>query len=380
VWRLTKSVLFCLAPAAFALLAGCGGIPGLGSSDAEIALEAIASGHGASRLKSRTPAPIRYTARIKSRNGGFYAADVYLSPEGARAGIVLVPGVVAEGKDDPRLVALALTLARLQFAVLVPDIQGIRNYRVRASDVHAVADAFRYLVSQPTLAPAGRAGVAGFSYGAGPVILAALQPEIREQVRFVLTVGGYYSLQTVVSFFTTGYHPTPAMSGPQVAPHPYIKWVFTLSNADLLERPSDRDALRAYASDVIHDQLPAPADPPVSLAPDAQALYDLLVNTNPSRVSQLIDNLSPRIRDELRGIDPASHDLSKIRARVILLHGRADNLIPYTESLAMATALPKGKASLFLIEGLVHVDIRPGEKDIPVLLEAVRALLAERGG
>ena len=61
-----------------------------------------------------------------------------------------------------------------QFAVLVPDLRGLRDYRVRAANVREVADAFRYLVARGGLAPQGRAGIAGFSYGAGPVLLAAL--------------------------------------------------------------------------------------------------------------------------------------------------------------------------------------------------------------
>lgn len=147
----------------------------LGSTEPELALEDIAAGTGQSRLKQQTGEPSLQSLsyRIDDRH---YNADLYLSPQAPRAGIVLVPGVVEAGKDDLRLVALATTLARLRFAVLVPDIEGLRWFQVRGQDVQAVADAFRYLSSRSTLAPQGRAGIAGFSYGAGPVVLAALQP------------------------------------------------------------------------------------------------------------------------------------------------------------------------------------------------------------
>lgn len=78
------------------------------------------------------------------------------------------------------------------------------------------------------------------------------------------------------------------------------------------------------------------------------------------------------------GINPARRDLSKIQAGVILLHGRGDTMIPYTESIALAHALPKEKVMLFLIEGYAHTDIKPKRKDLPQILGAMELLLQQR--
>lgn len=359
-----------------ALLTGC--VHPLGDTEAGLALEDIATGYGPSRLKERTPEPIRRTIDY-AIEGRDYRGDLYLSPQGALAGIVLVPGVVPDGKDDSRLVALASTLARLRFAVLVPDLQGLRRLRVRASDVGEVADAFRYLVSRPELVPEGRAGIAGFSYGAGPVLLAALEPDLRSRVGFVIAVGGYYDLNTIVTYFTTGYYETePDGDWHYRRPNPYIKWVFTLSNSDLVERAADRERLKAFAEKIALDPEADVSGLSESLAPDARAFYALLVNEDPARVPTLIDRLPHRIRDEIEGLNPAAHTLRALQAQVILVHGRSDNLIPYSQSLALARALPPHQAQLFLIDGLAHVDIQVTRQDIPPLLAAMEALLAHR--
>ena len=361
-----------------ALLAGLPGcVPRLGDSDAALALEDIIAAGRQSRLKADTPTPQRRPVRY-AVGGRDYNGDLYLPGQPVRAGIVLVPGVVPAGKDDARLVALATTLARLQFAVLVPDLRGLRRYRVRAGDVREVADAFRYLVMRDGLVPQGRIGVAGFSYGAGPVLLAALQPDIREQVRFVMTLGGYYDLRSIIGYFTTGFYREPDDGDWRYQrPNPYIKWVFSLSNADLLENAEDRAALQALAEQArAAGGVGPPA--PEGLRPDAQALYALLSNQDPHRVPALIAQLSPRIRAELEGIDPASQDLTALRARAILVHGRSDTMIPYTESVALAKALPPDQAQLFLIEGFAHVDVQPQRSDIPQLLAAMEALLVQR--
>jgi len=360
----------------FVVLASC--TPRLGDTDAALALEDIVAGSGQSRLKAQTPRPSRDMLRYDI-DGRRYTADIYLSSTGAKAGIVLVPGVVPDGKDDERLVALAYTLARMNFAVLVPDLEGLRHYRVRRKNVREVADALRYLLSRPEWVPQGNAGIAGFSYGAGPVLLAALEHDIREQVRFVITLGGYYDLRSIVTYFTTGYYREAATSRWQFhQPNPYIKWVFTLSNADLLESSGDRAVLRELASrspddGEVYDEIPL-----TSLEPDGRALFELLVNKDPAHVDTLIARLSPRIRNELNGLNPAVHDLSNLRAKVILLHGRSDTMIPYTESIALARALPREQAKLFLIDGFAHVDVKVSRKDIPAMLAAMEALLAER--
>ena len=361
----------------FSALIGCAP-PQLGDTDAALALADIVAGPGHSRLKERTPLPSRRGIAYEI-DGRHYTGDVYLSPEGVRAGIVLVPGVVPAGKDDRRLVALAYTLARLQFAVLTPDLAGLRDYRVRKSNVREVADAFRYLVSRPDWAPQGHAGVAGFSYGAGPVLLATLQPGVREQVQFVVTLGGYYDLQSIVTYFTTGYY--QGESGNQwiyQRPNPYIKWVFTLSNADLLEDAEDRAALGELARRMMNEAGDDPEPHLQQLRPDAQSLVALLANEDPARVPALIAQLPPGIRDELDGLNPAVQDLSRFRAQAILVHGRSDTMIPYTESVALARALPPGRVQLFLTGGFAHVDIKPDKQDIPQLLAAMQALLAQR--
>ena len=356
-----------------ALLVAC--MPDIGDSDAALALEDIVSGDATSRLKDHTPQPIQKNINY-SVDGRQHNADVYLSPQGALAGIVLIPGVVADGKDDHRLVALANTLARLRFAVLIPEIAGLRRFHTRASDVRVMADAFHYLISQPALAPGGKAGFAGFSYGVGVVLLAALEPDIREQVHFVLGFGGYHDIRNIITFFTTGYYHDDVTAKLKYRyPHYYLKQVFTHSNADLLLQPKDRKILHDLAESEDDSELESEL---AELAPDARALYNLISNENPERVSELFDKLSANVRQELDGINPARRDLSQLRAQVILLHGRGDSVIPYTESIAIARALSPEQVKLFIIEGYAHTNVKPKRQDLPQILEAMQLLMAQR--
>jgi fermentation-respiration switch protein FrsA (DUF1100 family) len=70
--------------------------------------------------------------------------------------------------------------------------------------------------------------------------------------------------------------------------------------------------------------------------------------------------------------------MAALHARLLLLHGRGDNIIPYTESIELAQSVPAGRARLFLVDGLAHVDLQPTWADVDILLAMVEALLEER--
>ena len=353
-------------------LASCA--PELGDSDAALLLEDILAGKEPSRLKAKTPSPTKRTIDYTTE-GRHNTADLYLSPQGVQAGIVLIPGVTKKGKDDQRLIGLANTLARLRFAVLVPEVAGLRQFHIRTSDVRTMADAFRYLADQKELIPNGKIGFGGFSYGVGIVLLASLETDIRNKVDYILGFGGYHDIASIVTYFTTGYY-REEKTGKLTyrRPHYYLKQVFTISNSALLQSTADRDRVRALVENDIDDIEYELAE----LAPDARALYKLISNEDPKQVASLIDRLSRPIKNELQGINPALRDLSQINAQVILLHGRGDTMIPYTESIAISKALPKDKTRLFIIEGYAHTDVKPKREDLPQLLNAMELLMQQR--
>ena len=340
--------------------AGCTPIRIDGEGEAALVLEALARRGGTSRLESTTYPPERRPIRFTVA-GEPHAADLF-TPSGPRlGGIVLVPGLARAGKNDSRLVRLAETLARVGFEVLVPDIPGFRSYTVRSDAVRVIAAAFEHLDDAGSGVPTG---LGAFSFAVGPTLVAALQPEIRERVDFVMVVGGYYDLHRLIGFYTTGR----------------ARWVLARGMAERLASPNDRAVLsaiarrRLFARDDVGDDAAVAA----SLSPSGRTVYELLTNTQLARVPQLIANLPEAVRAELAALNPAAHDLSQLRARLIVLHGRADPIIPYTESLAMAGAAPREQIRLFLIDGLAHVDLKPERDDLALLLAAIEALLAER--
>jgi hypothetical protein len=343
---------------------------------AALVLADVAAGDQPSRLKKITIPPER--SRISfAVDGRRYQADLYRPKERPLAGLLLIPGAAEEGTDDPRLVALAMTLSRVRFSVLVPELTGLRELKVGPGNIREVRDVFAWLSSRPELSPKGRAGMAAFSFGVGPAILASLEPAILAKVQFILAVGGYHDLVEVLGFFTTGYFQKNDRWR-YLEPNVYGKWVFVRSNVDRVSSPADQQILKTIAERRMGDPEASIADLEARLGPEGEAVFEFVANRDPGRVRSLLEELPPGIREDVAALNPALRDLSRLRARLILVHGCDDNIIPHTQSVALARAAPKGQARLFIVKGLMHVDIEPGLLSRWRLWRAVDALLAER--
>ena len=369
------------------LLTGCAPLP---TYESLLVLADTAAGAGPSRLKATTPAPRRIPVTYEVA-GRKHMGDIYLPGKGKpEAGIVLVPGAVPKGKDDARLVAFATTLARARFAVLAPEIPGFRQMQIGPSDAREVADAFAYLASRTDFAPGGRAGIGAFSYAVGPAVLAALEPDIRERVRFIVGVGGYHDFGRTMRYFTTGYFEQDG-EWTYLKPDDYGKLVLVYSSMPYLSSPRDRELLEAMVARKLKDIEADVSDLAADLGAEGRSVYEVVTNADPLRAQALLAALPAPLYADLQALSLHDKDLSRLKARLILVHGRNDNLIPYTESIALAQAVPVSQARLYLINQILgHVDLSLGHvlswqflsrelPDIWRMGRALDALLAERG-
>ena len=207
--------------------------------------------------------------------------------------------------------------------------------------------------------------------------MAALEPEIRDDVRFILAVGGYYDLSTTLTFATTGYY-HDGQAWQYHEPNDYAKWVFMLSNVEKLGNRTDREILSQVAKRMLKKQGADAAEFISQLTPEGHAVYEFINNTDVDNTNALLAQLPSEVRSEIHALSLNSYELAHLSARVILVHGFDDPIIPYTESVALARALPAAQTQLFLINGLVHVDLGQNIIDYWRLWRAVRALLIER--
>ncbi|HEV8643513.1 MAG TPA: alpha/beta fold hydrolase [Methylomirabilota bacterium] len=249
------------------------------------------------------------------------SADRYAAPA-LRAGVplVLVHGFTPEGKDDPRAGQAARLLARAGFEVAVPSLPGLMRGRLRPKDVEPVVAT----IAAASARSARSVVVMGVSVGAGPALLAAADPRVRDRVATVVSLGGYASALELLRFFLTGGYAYDDVRG-HVVHDPEVVRAFIAANADLIDEPTRR-ALSAR---------------------------------DPARTAAFLRHPPPDLRGLLDALSP-ERVASDIRARLLLVHGREDRAVPYTETLRLAAARPLRTRVLLL--GIVdHVE-GPGSR------------------
>jgi pimeloyl-ACP methyl ester carboxylesterase len=162
----------------------------------------------------------------------------------------------------------------------------------------------------------------GVSVGAGPALLAAADPRVRDRVSAVVTLGGYASAAEVVRFWLTGVYGFGAIRG-RVDQDPELVRMFVRANWDLLDPPS-----RA-----------------------------LLETGKLEQAARFLAALPPELQRHLDALSPL-RVARDIPARLVLIHGYEDRAVPYTESLRLAAARP-GRTTLVLVGIVEHVEGGP---------------------
>lgn len=313
---------------------------------------------------------------VPSRHGGL-RARIYRSDHPRRA-IVLVPGLHAIGVDEPRFYNLAMQFAQVGWTVLAPEMPDLAKFSVTARTTDMIEDAAVWLASQPRLARRGRIGIVGISFAGGLSLVAAGRPSLRDHLDFVFAFGGHANFPRVLRFLSSGRVPADlppagyvaAEGGAEVTlqPHDYGVAVLTLGLADRMVPPEQVEPLRAaileYLTASCYDLINLTTA--VAIYRSADAMADALPEPAQTIMRQVnardVEALGPRIRTLLPkgGYDPAlSADQSPAtQARVFLLHGTGDNVVPAIETRFLGRYFEGRTDVRALLSGLItHAEL-----------------------
>lgn len=287
--------------------------------------------------------------------GGSIRARVYAPVGTSRQTALLVSGLHPAGLDEPRLVALARTLAEANVTVVTPEIPELSRFEITPLLTDRIEEAAAWLATDSGLAPTGRIGLMGVSFSGGLAVVAAGRPALRHRLLYVFSFGGHDDLRRVLEYFCAGAEPVPS-DGPasrltsDVGPaHDYGVAIVLLNVAEHVVPPDQvaplRDAVRRFLWASHLDRVDKP-----QAEREFVALRDLAA-TLPEPSATLLGyvnhrdvvRLGPRLRPYI-GLYVDAPALSPARspqpfAPLFLLHGRDDNVIPSVESEYLANRL-----------------------------------------
>ena len=266
--------------------------------------------------------------------GGLASADLYTpAGDGVHSGVLLFLGVNPAGRNDPRVVGLAEGLARSGAVVLIPWSEGMTSQRVSAQEVEDLVRGFEYLLAHERVDP-DRTGVGGFCVGASLVTVAASDPRIRDDVKFVNFFAGYYDARDLIAAVLTQSRFYEGVAEPWT-PAVLSKNVVT---AQLIEGMADPDEIALLQRVFVDKDAEFEASSLSSLSEEAQTVHKLLSGVDLDEARQLIESLPASTLSRLASISPKT-TVDDLNARVLIMHDREDQLVPAAESRRLADEL-----------------------------------------
>ncbi len=283
-------------------------------------------------------------------------ADLY-RPAAPHGALLLVHGLSPAGRRHPELARLARLLARHQRLVLVPQFEGMVAFRLSGREVDEVAAALDALAAR-----GHGVGVVGFSFGAGPALLAAARTP---GLSLAASFGGYADLGAVLTYVTTGVHAFDGRRhvGPQ---EEYNRWKLLALLVGFAEDGNDRRQLDAITRRKLADPAADTGPLEAGLGAGGRAILALVRNRREDAVAPLLAALPTGVRQAMHALSPLGVT-PRLSGHMVIAHGMGDVSIPFTESLRLAHA-SNGRADAIILETFEHTGPRPLWQSLPARL------------
>lgn len=286
---------------------------------------------------------------------------------------ILLHGMTVPGRHHAGVFRFGRALAAAGAVVVCPEVAEWTRLRVDPKPVHpTLVGAARFLAERADVA-ASRIAVLAFSIAVPASLAAVAREPLKESIAAVTGFGASCDLQRTARSMLTGQHEWQGTPH-RLLPDPYGRWIV---GANFLDDVSDEDwgtaaqrravaeclhrlAVTAgrngtYSDDPVYDPLKERLGQHLDatgrklwslLAPPAGRLPDDLVVAG-----ALADALAAAILRQHPELDARPH-LANVRARVHLVHGYADQLVPFTETLRLASAFPPDRPARVTITRL----------------------------
>lgn len=332
------------------------------------------------------PSHIHREARQQALAGGRTMTTYEYAPTAGPLGVyVVVPGLHPDGPDDPRLDRFCRILAATGFLVVAPCLPDHLALRVRPTAVDDLAIAVDLACARAKRLALPRPALFSISFGSSPAIGVAAQPTRRDALSGLVLFGGYADFERTVRFAITG---EPG----RVKPDPLNPPAVFVNVLPYLDVPDDDARLleTAWLTMVQRTWGKMELKAEGALVP----FGDAIARTLPEHLRELfllgcglragglalVDRALTRGRAAFAHADPRAQ-LAHVHAPVVVVHGRTDDVIPWTEAPRLFESLPPAHPGRLLITGLYgHTGVAlpsPGElaREAKTMLDVARAMI-----
>jgi hypothetical protein len=281
---------------------------------------------------------------------------VFKSPKPLGRSIILYPGASPLAEEHPSMSFLACTLADIGFNVYIPRIPLLKKLDISEDNVRWFDNAYRQLLSMDEI-KGTKVTCIGMSYGGAILLKASLSGYMSEHKPHCLfTYGTIYDIPTSIDFLMTG---KLNIKGKEVQIKPH-EWGLVVGFHNFLSKVDvgyNTDDIQRVLGIRVKDKQEESLSEAKLLSGDSKILaLDILNGNMTDEIKRIINIIQKEQIHLLDGISPTNW-CDKINAKVFIMHGANDNMVPYTQSTQLSNAILDSE--LFISYLYEHNEIAP---------------------
>ncbi|HVH89640.1 MAG TPA: hypothetical protein VM912_23185 [Terriglobales bacterium] len=289
--------------------------------------------------------------------------------------MVVVHGLHQLGMDEPRLVNFAKSLAETGVEVLTPQVDALADYRVEPQSIDLIGTSAQELTKRSGVS----VGVVGLSFAGGMALMAAADPKYSNFMSFVAAVGAQDDVQRVEHYLVEGQTRWPDGRPLTVAPHEYGWLILIYSHPEDFFPAADVKGAKESLRLLLHEDRKGANQQAAQLSPQTRELMNAIFEHHRELFREKLLADLDKHASEAVAVSPHDH-IQALRARVLLIHGEGDDIIPPSETEWLARDIPKGHLQEALISRAIsHVSLEkePGLSDHVAVIHWIGLLLQD---
>ena len=274
-----------------------------------------------------------------------------------RGAFLLAPGLHFLGAPHPRFERFASILAATGHIVMSPFVMDYMDMRIRPHSHEVFLAAFDRLLADPRLPPGISPAVFGISFGSWLVFKLACDPERGSRVAAAVIFGGFGSFTNAAEFAVTGKANELVLPNRDLrnTPAVFMNIVDALGVSELaaeqltdgwmcfMKATWENDAMRDQAScRRVATELAS------TISDEHRRIFEIGCGVEPGAEAILGPALA-QLDFSYLDVRP---DFQRMTCPVYLMHGRDDDVIPYTEVDVITAALPQSVHRECFLTGL----------------------------
>ncbi|RMF09702.1 MAG: hypothetical protein D6762_03005 [Candidatus Neomarinimicrobiota bacterium] len=284
--------------------------------------------------------------------------------------LLLFHGASPYGENHPALDQMARAAAAAGITVYIPRIPPLMRLEIRPDLDGWIEQGYAWARSR--VSPDTSVRIMGVSFG-GPLVLKALSSgSLRDDPpEAVLLYGSYFDIDSILDYLCSGQMNFLGRHWVQ----PVNEWglvVFFHNYLDRIDPGYSVRGLRQVLALRVADEVEASRACAARLQGREKAVAEGLLqgkaNAEIRRLTRLIREAAEK---EFRALSPRTF-AHRVRQPVFLIHGQADTMVPFTESVRLASALPRSR--LLVTRLYEHSEMKSGGARLQAGWEGMKIL------